>query len=273
MTPVELTVIIPAWRSVALLPRSLSSLERQTGKLRQVHVIVAINDVDWAARTLALDYAAAFERKGFRYTVLMTSPGRSAAFNEAEAIAAPGPRLFVDQDAILSPTALSSFDKLVSSMSAETFASFDIRFTRSDSPLVRCFLRAWQRLSYVRLSPVTAGVFGVSETGRRLWAEFPDINADDKFVRRLFSPDRRFVLRSENYEVIAPATFADLVSARERYSKMSRDLDCRFPPIHREIGRYEGATGILARPFDVLIFALIGLSVEIRRLKRSCFSA
>ena len=61
---------------------------------------------------------------------------------------------------------------------------------RGSSLAVRAYYRIWLRLPYVREGMIGVGVYALSEEGRRRFGEFPEVIADDGYVRMLFSSER-----------------------------------------------------------------------------------
>ena len=57
---------------------------------------------------------------------------------------------------------------------------------RGSSLAVRGYYRIWARLPYVREGMIGVGVYALSEDGRRRFDAFPDVIADDGYVRMLF---------------------------------------------------------------------------------------
>lgn len=249
----DVTVIVPAWRCAATIGRSLESLAAQAGGPAP-HVIVAVNDGDPASVAAAEAHRGALEARGMRFDVISTPPGRRAAFAGAEAIAAPGgARLYLDQDARLSPGALAALARAADGGEARMIA-LALRFTRSPSFAVRAFLRAWLSLPYVQASPVVAGAFAVSAAGRARWTALPPLASDDKFVRMCFAPAERSYLADEHYEVIAPASFGELVRRRAGYMRGNRELARHFmatPAVDSR--RLAGWPRLLLRPIDLAV--------------------
>ena len=96
---------------------------------------------------------------------------------------------------------------------------------------VRAYYRVWARLPYVREGMIGVGVYALSEEGRRRFAEFPEIIADDGYVRMLFSPSERVRVDDAPVRVYAPEGLSDLVRIKTR-SRLGRyELRQRFPDL------------------------------------------
>ncbi len=69
---------------------------------------------------------------------------------------------------------------------------------------VRAYYRVWRHLPYVREGMIGVGVYALSEEGRRRFGEFPDVIADDGYVRMLFSARERIRVEDAPVRVSAP---------------------------------------------------------------------
>ena len=252
-----ITVIVPAWQCEHQIVRSLSSLAAQRlDGMSPPHLIVAVNDGRGESIAAAQHHVRQVADAGWRVEVIATPPGRRAAIAAAEDRAAAGARLYVDQDAILSPGAMAAFARAASDDGPARFVTFALTFDRSPSPIVRRFLRAWLALPYVTASPVVAGVFGVSRAGRARWDRLPALASDDKYVRLLFAPHERVRIADQRYQVLPDATVARLVRARARYVRGNRQLARVLPPDPAR--RHAGLARLLLRPArwpDVAVLA------------------
>jgi hypothetical protein len=97
---------------------------------------------------------------------------------------------------------------------------------------------------------VTIGVYAVSAAGRRRWGRFPELHSDDKFVRLHFEPSERRCIADVTYTVRCPASIAEMVRYRRRYTRGNKQLSVLYPALpDRDLKRYRGATkALLSRP-------------------------
>ena len=104
---------------------------------------------------------------------------------------------------------------------------------RGSSRAVRAYYRIWKQLPYVREGMIGVGVYALSEEGRRRFADFPEIIADDGYVRMLFSSSERIRVDDAPVRVYAPEGLSDLVRIKTR-SRLGRyQLRQRFPRSRR----------------------------------------
>jgi glycosyltransferase involved in cell wall biosynthesis len=250
---IGLGVVIPARDGARSLPATLGALAAQDVPPDvSVHIIVAVNATTDETFALAEKYAPLFAGRAVDYRVIQTAPGRARAFNEAERLLPAGPRLYLDQDAVLSPNALADLvAALERSGQAACFVVPQLRLPALRSIAARCYYRTFLCLPYTRNSPVSLGAYAVSARGRRRWDTLPDtLHSDDKFVRLHFEPAERSLLASVAYTVALPDGIRAIVRARRRYSRGNRELERRFPHLcANDASRYRDLlTAIAAHP-------------------------
>ena len=78
---------------------------------------------------------------------------------------------------------------------------------------------------------IGVGVYAVSEDGRSRFGAFPDVIADDGYVRTLFDASERVCVEDAPVRVYAPKRLSDLVRIKTR-SRLGRyELGQRFPEL------------------------------------------
>jgi hypothetical protein len=254
---VPILVIIPIWHGNPVIDRSLTSIAEQNGNVNGIRIIAAINDGEHQSVVLAENYRQTLEARGFQYDVITTPPGRNCTFAAAEAQCEAAITLYVDQDAKLSPGALATLSSLGTKLAEPLFITFSLRFSRSPSLLVRMFTNGWLSLPYVVESPVVAGVYGVTSSGRKRWQTTPAGLPDDKFARMQFGLTERMLIRSESYEVFAPQTYKELVRNRARYRKSNLRIKNYFKcEAVEDARRYAGFSRLFLKPHFLLAIAV-----------------
>ena len=243
-------VAIPTHRGSILLARSMLSLaaQRFDGDL---HVVVAVNDDRAGSLRTAQRLAPTLHRAGAACTVIHTAPGRPAALRAADRYLPRAPRLYLDQDALLSRDAIARLASTLAPGTGVHFAVPRLRLTGCRSAVARAYYRAWRDLPYVRHSPVTRGAYAVSAEGRERWDELPTVHSDDKWVRWHFAPHERAVLDTASYEVVPPDGVRELLRARRRHHRGNRELAAMAAGLRHpdHASRYRGALrSLLGRP-------------------------
>ena len=98
---------------------------------------------------------------------------------------------------------------------------------RGSGAAVRAYYRIWMRLPYVREGMIGVGVYALSEEGRGRFGAFPDVIADDGYVRMLFADGRarprrrRAGARLRAREPVRPRAHQDPKPPRARTSSGS----------------------------------------------------
>ncbi len=244
-------VVIPAYEGAGTLSRSMGSLARQRydGELQ---VVVAVNDGRADTFAVARRWAGVLSGPRATCDVLRTAAGRANAINAAESLLAPGPRLYLDQDAVLSPDALAALTARLAPGSGGHFAAPRPLVAPGAGRVSRAYYGVWAELPYVRFSPVTMGAYAVSAAGRERWGEFPALRSDDKFARLHFASEERAVVDA-TYEVIVPRGARALVHARRGYARGNRELaeaarNGSNGGAPRDFARRRGVVRCLSRP-------------------------
>ena len=158
-------------------------------------------------------------------------PSKTNALNLGDAQAKGFPRIYQDADVVLS---LESARKLARTLQSGAFmaASPKMRMDlHSASWPVRGYYEVWQSLSYVREGMIGTGVFALSEAGRKRFDHFPEVIADDGYIRALFRSHERISVNDCFSLVRAPATLNGLLKIKTR-SRLGRyQLKTKFPDL------------------------------------------
>ncbi|HEY0649655.1 glycosyltransferase family 2 protein [Phenylobacterium sp.] len=233
--PKRLEVIVPVHNGEIELPRMLAALAPQVWD--EVRVTLVLNGCSDASEAIARDGLATIQASGAEARLLQAPrASRPAALNTGETDA-QGHRLYLDQDAVLSPDALRLILDAIDSGAHFVGAG---ALWRTRSPLVAMAMQAWNHIPYVVEQPVTAGMYAVSASGRARWGAWPDALPDDKFARLQFAPAERVRPAGLTYSVAAPDSFAGLIAARRRYFQSNVALREARPELFAQDGaRYD----------------------------------
>lgn len=202
------SVVIPAHNEESVIGRCLTRLlaDARPGELE---VIVVCNGCqDRTAQTA----------RSFGAVQVAETPTASkvAALNLGDQLATRFPRLYLDSDVDL---ATESVRQLVAALEepgvllAEPKVALDVSGV---SPLIQAHSRTVLRLADETGVPVGTGVLALSEVGRRRFSSFPDIAAEDLFVRNLFGPDERVIVKAATCTVRPPRTLRSFVRVTSR---------------------------------------------------------
>lgn len=228
---IRLSVIIPANNEETYLPACLESLTRQElpQEVAQViEIIVAANACHDRTVEIAEQYRQKAGHKGFGYRVLdIEEGGKLNALNRADEIAKGHMRAYVDADVVLSPHLLRLTLDALSRKSA-CYVSGELVVAPARSWISQHYAKLWSALPYMTSSVPGAGYFAVNEEGRKRWASFPEIIADDAYVRLLFEPGERIKVGAHYLWPVIEG-FSGLVKVRHRQNRGLGEVYERFP--------------------------------------------
>lgn len=210
-----ISVIIPAHNEESVLGRCLRALLGEQAS-QELEIIVVANGCTDATAEVARDF-------GGQVRVVSTDiASKSHALNLGDGLARGFPRLYVDADVEL-PAA--SVREICSTLERGPYqaAAPTARFDFSGCSWgVRAYYRFWRALPFARGAIAGGGVYGLSAAGRQRFGSFPDLVADDLFVRELFGDDERIALGCEVI-VRPPRNVRSLVRVRARILAGNRD--------------------------------------------------
>ncbi len=237
----RISVVIPAHDEEVVVGRCLAALFAGA-RDDELDVIVVCNGCRYGT-------AAAPGRGAPRPRVLeVPVASKTEALNAGDAAARFFPRFYVDADVVLS---LESVRRIAARLDAGALAAaptMDVDLSRA-SRSVRAFYGAWTRLPYTREGMIGVGAFALSEAGRRRFDRFPDVVADDGFVRAHFAPGERVRVEDAKVVVTPPSTLADLLRVKARSRLGGYELARRYPELaarERRAKDYAGAWRALA---------------------------
>lgn len=237
-------VIMPAHNEAAVIARSLAAL---TGVGDEFEIIVVCNGCNDDTADIARSF-------GPRVTVIETDvPSKTNALNLGDDEANSFPRIYMDADVLLNGQAVRDIAAELSKPGALAAAPMaKLAAPPHTSWAVAAFHRFYMALPYVQEGMMTAGVYAMSEAGRARFGRFPDIIADDGFVRLHFQAGERVEVKTALSTVWHPGTMADLIRIRTRARLGMYQLHARYPELfQREVrskSYFGAAMTILKRP-------------------------
>ncbi len=81
---------------------------------------------------------------------------------------------------------------------------------------MRRFYDVWTRLPYFNNGMIGSGVYALSEAGRQRFDRFPDLTADDAFVRLHFKPGERVTVPTCSFTVTPPTSLEKIIDIKTR---------------------------------------------------------
>lgn len=226
------SIIVPAHNEAGVIADTLRALLGQLAE--QDEVIVVVNGCTDATESIA---------RGFepRIRVIHSPiPSKVAALNLGDQHATRFPRVYLDADVVLKDGALARIKSALNGgawLAASPEPEMDLS---ASSWAVRAYYDIWLSLPYCRSGMIGAGAYALSEQGRQRFAAFPDVIADDGYVRALFKEHERGKVTGAVAVVRAPASLRWLLKIKTRSRLGYRQLAMAFPGL---LGNEEKAYG------------------------------
>lgn len=166
---------------------------------------------------------------------------KTYAINLGESVANYYPIIYQDADIILTVDAVNAicegFKEGYLAMSIEP--SMD---TDNSSWFVKAYYDIWLSLPYCKAGMIGSGVYAISEKGRERFYEFPDIIADDGYVRCNYKENERGVVNTCRAIVKAPKNLASLLKIKTRSRLGGYELFDKYPNLVKsEVKNYKTA--------------------------------
>jgi glycosyltransferase involved in cell wall biosynthesis len=201
----------------------------------------------------------------------LATASKVEALNHGDRAASGFPRFYVDADVVMP---LSSLRRIAEVLRAGDLvaAAPGVRMdTDRSSHIVRSYFRIWARLPAVADDIVGRGVYAVDRNGRQRFGAFPDLVADDQFIRATFTRTERGSVPGAWAMVRAPRSLPGLVRRRARVhagnvemaGHVAVDSPATGPRTILEIVRQDPAR-VLDVPAFVFVTALVRARSRIR---------
>lgn len=220
-----ISLIIPAHNEGAVIERTLRSvLSNRFERPRQIIVVANGCTDDTAQRARSV---------GPAIEVIETKAGnKTHALNLGDQAARYFPRAFMDADVLLSENVLEQVCAAFERPGVRLVAPECRHVYRGFNPLLAGYYQLWRSLPYVQRDTMARGFFAIDRELRGRFAEFPPLTADDKFIRNLTRPDERCVAQGCWTTVYMPATFADLLAVKTRWTYGNLELSQQRPDLN-----------------------------------------
>lgn len=224
-----LTVIIPCYNEEHVIENCFQSLLNQKTSFSW-QIIVVLNGCYDNTFLIVSKYKKIFCERDILFSIIeIDSKGKTLALNHADSFVPSGIRVYLDADIIISPYVLFHIKELFDQNPRVQFCVPTIKIGYANSQISRLYGEVWHQLPYVRSGKVCCGFYAVSHEGRKQWDSFPNIIADDKFVRSHFLDDEVQVLKTSSFTIQLPEGFVELVKVRGRWCRGNEQLKIMYP--------------------------------------------
>lgn len=221
--------------------------------LTQVHVpslfvSVVANGCGDATADVARAYSSLAEHRGHRLSVTpVTARGKAGALNAARVPDASSAQVFLDADTILGPRALCALVEALDTP-LPRLAGVPPVIAPSPNPRVRSYFNVWGQLPAIEGKVFGGGIYAVNPAGRARWGQFPEIIADDAFVRSRFAREEQVVVEDDAFVLVPPEDSAHLPSLLKRWRAGNEQVRALGTRSSVTASRFEAVTTIARRP-------------------------
>lgn len=259
------SIIIPAHNEASVIRRTLLSLLQQVGE--EDEVVVVCNGCSDNTAEVARGVSA-------RIAVLETTvPSKTRALNLGEESAKTFPRVYMDADIALTDGSLLRLGQGLESGAWLAVSPEPVMDFSSSSWAVKAYYNIWLNMPYCKNGMLGAGVYAVSEAGRKRFDRFPDLIADDGYVRALFKEHERGKVKGSRAIVKAPSNLYWLVKIKTRSRLGAMQLANKYPElVANETKDYSSAlSDVLRNPrrwFNFAIYLYVNLVSRVLAKRR-----
>lgn len=252
------TLIIPAHNEEAVIKRCLDSVIQQGDSINTI--IVACNGCTDNTVEIVKRYPDV-------YCLDLANASKTYAINEAERYINSYPVFYLDADTCLEASAIERIHSEIVTKKLLLAAPTPVVNTSNSSGLVKAFYRVWLNLPYVKEGVIATCSYVLTREGRQRFSHFPEIIADDGFVRGHFEAHEMANIPSAKIHIEAPKDILSLIKIKTRARLGNIELSKRglCPVSHR--GKYKK---LLLREWlkfntiDLFIYIVIQLLIRFR---------
>lgn len=258
----KISIIIPAHNEENVVCRTLAHLVAGV-ESGEIEVIVVCNGCTDGTAEKVTSCSPSIK------CIETSIAGKSNALNLGDKAACCYPRFYQDADVIMN---LDSIRKVAAVLQHGLYmaAAPKMQMILSASSLaVRCYYDVWQQLPYVQEGMIGVGVYALSEAGRKRFERFPELIADDGYIRALFTKIERTSVPTGFSYVRAPANLHGLIKIKTRSRLGGYQLQQMFPELlENEEKKYDHAAQLVAQQIDlwpkIPIYLLVNMVARLR---------
>lgn len=236
-----ISIIVPARNEERVIDRTLRAITTGVA-VDEIDVVVVCNGCTDNTASIARSFGAPVR-------VIETElGGKPRALNLGDLASLAFPRIYLDADVLITPDSIRKLAARLECgdvLAVAPQACIDIG---GCSWYVRAYYDIRSRLPTAREGIGGSGVYALSRAGRLRFGEFPNVTADDGYVRVQFAPEERETLAHVKSTVFAPRNIRDLIRVRTRARYGTIELARLFPDLWHNVGdRNHGSFIALAR--------------------------
>ena len=257
----SINIIIPAHNEATVIGRCLSNI-LDHGCNDGINVWVVCNG--------CTDATAEVARSVSGVQVIETEvASKTHALNWGDEAAGDDyPRFYVDADVVISAESMAAMAQVLESGKAMAVAPTVQHDLVGASWAVRAFYDIDGRLPSRKEGIGGSGVYGMSEEGRKRFGEFPQITADDGFVRLHFAPGERMTVPEAFSIVTPPKTLAGVIAIKTRSHFGNYEMAQKYPELLKNRGGASNRPVILNLGFRPWLWARLAMYCYVKLVAR-----
>jgi glycosyltransferase involved in cell wall biosynthesis len=262
-----ISIVIPAHNEGAVIARALTAMINGADK-DELDVVVVCNGCSDSTASIARNF-------GSPVRVIETEiASKSNALNLGDQAVCNFPRIYADADVVIPLQTIRALAARLKQGDVLAVAPTALPDLFGCSWFVRAYYKIRSHLPSSVEGIGGSGVYALSESGRRRFGEFPNLVADDGYVRIQFAPKERETLTFVGSTVFAPRKIGNLIEIRTRAYYGNLELERAFPQLWRNRGEsnHKALVGLLRRPSlwpRLLIYYYVNLTARSRARRRN----
>jgi glycosyltransferase involved in cell wall biosynthesis len=224
-----ISIVVPAHNESSVIARTLRPWV--TGPASdEISVVVVCNGCTDDTASVARSFGPTV------HVVESDLASKTHALNLGDQVSGVFPRIYADADIVITVDAIRALARRLDQGDVLAVAPTPEINLTGCSWLVRKYYGIRSRLPSSREGIGGSGVYALSEAGRRRFGQFPDVIADDTYVRLHFRRDERETLPDVRSTVFPPRTVRQLIAVRARVHRGTFELGQRFPELRANKG-------------------------------------
>jgi glycosyltransferase involved in cell wall biosynthesis len=262
-----ISVVIPAHNESTVIARALAAMMSGVDK-DELDVIVVCNGCSDSTASIARSF-------GHPVRVIETEiANKSNALNLGDQAVCAYPRIYADADVVVPLQTIRALASRLEQGDVLAVAPMAVVDVSGCSWFVRAYYKIRSHLPSSGEGIGGSGVYALSESGRRRFGEFPNVVADDGYVRIQFTPKERATLTFAASTVFAPRRIRNLIDIRARAYYGNLELGRMFPRLWRNRGEsnHVALVGLLGRLSlwpKLLVYYYVNLMGRAKARRRS----
>lgn len=219
-----ISIVVPAHNESSVIARNLNAWVSHADP-GELEIIVVCNGCTDNTSEVARRFGPAVR------VIESDVASKTHALNLGDKSARGFPRIYADADIILTVDAIRALVHRLDQGDVFVVApTADVNLTNCSWPVRRYFeIRA--QLPSAKEGIGGSGVYCLSESGRKRFSQFPDVIADDTFVRLQFKPHERATLATVKSTVFPACRIRQLIAVRTRAYAGTFQLSRYFPEL------------------------------------------